>query len=276
MTQKPVMAQSARRNGRATRCLAPKPVTMRHPTCITDVTHHPGHDLGFCGTAYHAGAPGDPPADPGGTVGRCGLCDLRPPPDESDRARDRPDGPGHGDQRWQGQAANGFAAARCVIDWDATYAICPQGQRSVVWMERPDRHGHATVRIAFSKPVCAACASRADCTRAATAPRALRIRERDHYTVLQAARARQQTETFKKVYARRAGIEGTIAQGTRTGRSATLTLHRVCENPAHASAGCRRDSTLCAWQPGLQKYPEPRHGPRRLLRSPHGCLTVVC
>jgi transposase len=126
-------------------------------------------------------------------------------------------GPVSGDQSWQGQAANGFAAAQFVIDWDAKHAICPQGQRSVVWMERPDRHGHPTVRIAFSKPVCAACASRADCTRAATAPRALRIRERDHYTVLQAARARQQTDAFKKAYARRAGVEGTIAQGTRTG-----------------------------------------------------------
>ena len=126
-------------------------------------------------------------------------------------------GPVPGDQSWQGQAANGFAAAQFVLDWDAKHAICPQGQRSVVWMERPERHGHPTVRIAFSKPVCAACASRADCTRAATAPRALRIRERDHYTVLQAARARQQTDAFKKAYARRAGVEGTIAQGTRTG-----------------------------------------------------------
>jgi transposase len=126
-------------------------------------------------------------------------------------------GPVADDQSWQGQAANGFAAAQFVIDWDAKHAICPQGQRSVVWMERPDRHGHATVRIAFSKPVCAACASRVDCTRAATAPRALRLRERDHYTALQAARARQQTDTFKQVYARRAGIEGTIAQGTRMG-----------------------------------------------------------
>jgi transposase len=126
-------------------------------------------------------------------------------------------GPVAGDQSWQGQSGTGFAAAQFVIDWDAKHAICPQGQQSVVWMERPDRHGHATVRIAFSKPVCAACASRADCTRAATAPRALRIRERDHYTALQAARARQQTETFRQLYARRAGIEGTIAQGTRMG-----------------------------------------------------------
>jgi transposase len=126
-------------------------------------------------------------------------------------------GPVPGDQSWQGQVANGFAAAQFVIDWDRRHAICPQGQRSVVWTERPDRHGHPTVRIAFSKPVCAACTRRADCTHAATAPRALRIRARDHYTVLQAARARQQTDTFKKAYARRAGIEGTIAQGTRTG-----------------------------------------------------------
>jgi transposase len=126
-------------------------------------------------------------------------------------------GPVPGDQRGQGQAQNGFAAANLVIDWEATHAICPPGQRSVVWMERPDRHGHATVRIAFRKPVCAACASRAACTRAASAPRALRIRAHDHDTVLQDGRARQQTETFKPVYARRAGIEGTIAQGTRLG-----------------------------------------------------------
>ena len=79
-------------------------------------------------------------------------------------------GPTASDQSWQGQTANGFAAAQFVIDWDAKRATCPQGQQSVVWMERPDRHGHATVRIAFSKPVCGACASRADCTRAATAP----------------------------------------------------------------------------------------------------------
>src|SRR5262249_47582172 len=68
-------------------------------------------------------------------------------------------GPAMHDRSGQGQAGNGFAAAQCVLDWDATYAIGPQGQRSVVWMERPDRHGHPTVRIAFSQPVCGACAS---------------------------------------------------------------------------------------------------------------------
>jgi transposase len=45
-------------------------------------------------------------------------------------------GPAMNDRSWQGQPGNGFAAAQFVSDWDATYALCPQGQRSVVWMER--------------------------------------------------------------------------------------------------------------------------------------------
>jgi transposase len=106
-------------------------------------------------------------------------------------------GPVADDQRWPGQAGNGFAAARCVIDWDAKDAIGPPGQRRVVWLERPDRHSHATVRMAFRKPVWGACASRADCPRAATAPRALVLHEREHDTALQSARVRQQTDAFK-------------------------------------------------------------------------------
>jgi transposase len=126
-------------------------------------------------------------------------------------------GPVADDQRWQGQAGNGCEAARFVIDGDAQDAIGPHGQRSVVWRERPERHGHATVRMAFSQPVCGACASRADGTRAATAPRALRRRAREHYPALQTARVRQQTDAFTQAVARRAGIEGTMAPGTRTG-----------------------------------------------------------
>ncbi len=126
-------------------------------------------------------------------------------------------GPVAADHSWQSQAGTGFAAAQFVIDWEGKQATCPQGQRSVVWMERPDRHGHATVHITFSKPVCAACSRRADCTRSTSAPRTLRVRERDHYAALHAARQRQQTAVFQAQYARRAGIEGTVAQGTRTG-----------------------------------------------------------
>ena len=168
------------------------------PTRLTAGTPPPGHNRGLGGAASHAGAPGSPPADTQGTAGRCGRCDLRPPPDESTGARDRPDGPGGGRPELGRPGSPGGAAAPCVIAWDAKDAIGPQGQRSVVWRERPARYGHATGRSAFRQPVCAACASRADGPHAATAPRALRLRERAHDTGLQAARARQQTETFNK------------------------------------------------------------------------------
>jgi transposase len=164
-------------------------------------------------------------------------------------------GPVPGDQRGQGQAQHGVAAANVVIAWEAKQALCPPGQRRVVGMERPDRHRHATVRIAFRKPVCAACASRAAGTRAASAPRALRIRAPDHDPVLQDGRARQQTETFKPVYARRAGIEGTMAQGTRLGdlrraRSSGLVKTRLMPRRIAAALHCMR---VAAWRAAIPR-----------------------
>lgn len=126
-------------------------------------------------------------------------------------------GPVANDPSWQAAAGNGFATAQFVLDWEAQQARCPAGQSSVGWRERQDRHGHATVQITFGTAVCAACTCRAQCTRSAAQPRSLLVREREHFIALQAARRRQHTEQFKAQYARRAGIEGTIAQGTHTG-----------------------------------------------------------
>lgn len=126
-------------------------------------------------------------------------------------------GPAAEDQSWQAKAGEGFAAAQFVIDWEAHQATCPQGSTSVTWLERPDRHGQPTVQIKFAVATCRACPVRAQCTQSAIQPRAIVIRDRDHYAELQAARQRQQTEAFKAVYSHRAGIEGTISQGTHTG-----------------------------------------------------------
>jgi hypothetical protein len=104
-------------------------------------------------------------------------------------------GPVADEQRWPGQGANGVAAAPVVRDGAAHHAIGPPGQRRGVGLERPDRHGQAPVRIAFRTPGGTAGARRAEGPRAAPTPRALRIRARDQYTALQAARARQQTAT---------------------------------------------------------------------------------
>jgi transposase len=126
-------------------------------------------------------------------------------------------GPVVSEPSWQANAASGFAAAQFVIDWEAQPASCPCGQPSVLWRERSDRHGHSAVQITFGKAACAACRCRAECRHSATQPRSLLVREREHSIALQAARVRQHTEEFKAQYARRAGIEGTIAQGTQTG-----------------------------------------------------------
>jgi hypothetical protein len=126
-------------------------------------------------------------------------------------------GPSADDQSWQAPTGTGFAAAPFVIDWDATHAICPHGQRRGVGLERPARHGQATVQLTFSRPVCAGCSRRGDGTRSAPAPRTWRLREREPAAALQSARARQQTDACTPAYARRAGVDGPMAQGTRPG-----------------------------------------------------------
>lgn len=126
-------------------------------------------------------------------------------------------GPVASDPSWQATAETGFATAQFVVDWEGKQARCPQGQASVGWRERRDRHGHAMVQITFGISSCAACECRAQCTRSATQPRSVSVREREHFIALQAARSRQHTAVFKAQYAQRAGIEGTISQGVHTG-----------------------------------------------------------
>jgi len=124
-------------------------------------------------------------------------------------------GPVPAETTWQAQARDGFATAAFAIDWAGRTATCPQGQASVRWLERADRHQHPVVHIRFARAACRECPVRARCTHAATGPRSLMLRGREHYDALQAARQRQETATFKGQYAIRAGIEGTISQAVR-------------------------------------------------------------
>ncbi len=126
-------------------------------------------------------------------------------------------GPVSEDHSWQAKADDGFAAAQFVIHWETRTASCPQGKISAAWRPRQDHNGHATIQIKFVKADCLACAQGSSCTHSVTQPRLIMIRAQDQYEALQAARKRQTTETFKAQYNTRAGVEGTISQGTRTG-----------------------------------------------------------
>jgi hypothetical protein len=57
---------------------------------------------------------------------------------------------------------------------------------------------------------------RAQCTRSKTGPRELTLHPKAQQLAVQAARQRQQTDTFKERYKRRAGIEGTMSQAAFT------------------------------------------------------------
>ncbi len=123
-------------------------------------------------------------------------------------------GPVLADQSWQARAKAGFGAAEFVIDWAAQRARCPQGKTSVIWKPTKDGNGHDVINIWFASQDCRACPVRGQCVRS-DRERALMIRTQEHHEALQAARQRQTTDAFKEQYAARAGIEGTISQGTR-------------------------------------------------------------
>ena len=123
-------------------------------------------------------------------------------------------GPAPADHSWQARAGEGFAAAQFVVDWEGQHATCPQGKQSVNWKPTQDRHGQAVVVVRWAPADCGACPVRSQCVKS-TRPRALMIRTQTQHEALQAARERQQTAAFRDTYNQRAGIEGTISQGTR-------------------------------------------------------------
>jgi transposase len=119
-------------------------------------------------------------------------------------------GPAKLDTTAQARAGAGFALTDFHIDWVQQVATCPQGEQSVQWNHQPTE-----VQIIFDQQTCAACPVREHCTTATTSGRILRPLHQAQHEALQARRAEQQTAAFKTKYQRRAGIEGTISQGTR-------------------------------------------------------------
>ncbi len=124
-------------------------------------------------------------------------------------------GPVSQDTSPQARADQGFAAANFTIDWEKQQATCPDGQVSRYWYpDRSSKPGVTTIHVRFAQADCAACTQRPLCT-SAKLGRSIRLRPQDPHFALQAARHRQQTADFQQRYHKRAGIEGTISQGTR-------------------------------------------------------------
>ncbi len=124
-------------------------------------------------------------------------------------------GPIQVDTTWQAQSGKGFDVSCFRIDWETPHVPCPGGQVSQGWADSQDNAGHPRVYVRFAKADGQACPVRADCTRSVQGPRTLSFKPRAQDELLQWARHREHTDEFKERYAKRAGIEGTISQGTR-------------------------------------------------------------
>jgi transposase len=118
-------------------------------------------------------------------------------------------GPVNEDMSWQSRVTDGYTLQRFTLDWEQEAATCPEGETSVEWSSDDGK-----VKIKFDQETCAACPARAKCTRATTSGRVLNVLPQEQHAALQTRRAEQQTKAFRTKYQQRAGIEGTISQGT--------------------------------------------------------------
>jgi transposase len=124
-------------------------------------------------------------------------------------------GPVAGDCSRQARKKRGYDVTCFEIDWENACVRCPAGKTSLP-MTRVNLP-NATIRLqaAFSRATCRACPHRADCTGCQTRGRVMYLHVKDEHEALQAARLRQQTTQFRKRYAARAGIEGTLSEAVR-------------------------------------------------------------
>jgi transposase len=125
-------------------------------------------------------------------------------------------GPTRGDNHWQAKDAEGFAARDFGIDWEQQQAICPMGKCSNSWTPAIDKLKNQVIKIKFAMTDCQVCPSCEKCTRSTPPRRTITIRPQAQHEALLAGRKREQTEQYRAEYAKRAGVEGTIAQSVRT------------------------------------------------------------
>ncbi|HCI82393.1 MAG TPA: IS1182 family transposase, partial [Ktedonobacter sp.] len=124
-------------------------------------------------------------------------------------------GPALPDTSWASKEAGRFDQSQFSIDWEAKSVLCPAGHTSRDWGHIPDRHGKPSLRIRFPLPLCRSCPLHAQCTPVAAKVLILRPNQQS-FEALQNARQPQETPEFRVLYAKRAGIEVTVAQAVRT------------------------------------------------------------
>jgi hypothetical protein len=164
-------------------------------------------------------------------------------------------GPPRLDVSWQNRTEGAYGVEDFAIDWEREEARCPQGRLSVSWKQYTDTDRAPHLLVRFHASDCRACPVRSRCTRAAKQGRSLRLPLRESYEALQEMRSFLAGAEGRRLYARRAGIEGTISQAVRS-----FGLRRARyrgEAKAHlqhvATAAARNLSRVWDWLEGVPR-----------------------
>lgn len=123
-------------------------------------------------------------------------------------------GPIRIDSSWQASQAKGFDLSHFTINWEKQTVTCPQGHNNQSWRLSKDKAGLPKIAVRFATRTCQGCPVRTDCTHGDS--RCVYFKPKEDFEILQWARQRELSHSFQKRYAKRAGIEGTISQATRT------------------------------------------------------------
>lgn len=122
-------------------------------------------------------------------------------------------GPARVDRHWQTRGEKGFAAEDFQVDWDKQTVVCPAGQVSSSWTDAVDHRQRPVIKIKFSLLDCRNCSLKAQCTQGTR--RTVTLLDRTRFEALREWRSWTETEEFKQLYAKRAGIEGTVSLTVR-------------------------------------------------------------
>jgi transposase len=164
-------------------------------------------------------------------------------------------GPIQGNGWWQAKADQGYDLDSFEIDWRAQTATCPQGKTSIRWNPTRTPHGQDTIAIAFAFGDCTPCSARHLCTRAKATPRSITVRPEPQHQAIRRARQRQLSPTFKKEYAARAGIEGTLSLGVHAFELRQARYRGLAKTHVQhvATAAAINLTRLFAWCQGLPR-----------------------
>ena len=116
---------------------------------------------------------------------------------------------------WQTKLEEAYDIEKFTINWEEQHAVCPNGKQTSSWKESKLPGGQNVIAACFRISDCKACESRDLCTRAEVPRRTLKFPPQAQHEARKAARERLKTKDGKRLYNKRAGIEGTISQGVR-------------------------------------------------------------